>query len=309
MVAFNVVMTSPRLAAPAVALLEGAGCVLHYMDPYPTAEAVAALTRAVQADAIISRQGPVDAVAMDASPRLRIVARHGVGVDDVDLAAAAARKIVVTSGPGSNAAAVAEHTVALILALVKGLLPLSASIAAGGWRGGATSVGDVAGLRLGLIGHGDIGQKVAKLAGVFGMDVAHHTSRSGTPLAALLARSDIVSLHCPSTPQTHHMIDATALSAMPAGSFIINTARGDLIDQGALLAALDHGHIAGAGLDVFETEPPPVDHPLRHHPRVIATPHVSGVTPGSLVAMGVMAAECVVAVLTGVPVPAGRVVA
>jgi D-3-phosphoglycerate dehydrogenase len=307
MAAFNVVMTSPRLAQPAVTLLEGAGCTIHYMEPYPSAAEVAALTGAVQADAIISRQGPVNGAAMDASPRLRVIARHGVGVEDVDLAAAASRGIPVTRAPGSNSRAVAEHTLAMILALVKDLQPLTARIAAGHWRGATTSVRDVAGLRLGLVGFGDIGRLVAEMAAVFGMDVAH-AGRSAESLAALLARSDVLSLHCPYTPQTRHMIGATELAAMPAGSFIVNTARGGLIDEAALLAALESGHIAGAALDVFEGEPPPPSYPLRSHPRVIATPHVSGATAGSLVTMGVMAAECVVAVLTGAPVPAGRLV-
>jgi D-3-phosphoglycerate dehydrogenase / 2-oxoglutarate reductase len=308
MAAFNVVMTAPRLAAPAQALLEQAGCQVHFMPPYPSAEAVAALTGEVQADAIISRQGPVEAIAMDASPRLRIVARHGVGVDDVDLAAAGARGILVTRAPGSNARAVAEHTLALILALVKDLKPLSASIAAGGWRGTAGAVRDVAGLRLGLVGYGAIGQGVARLAEAFGMVVAHHTRSSGVSLAALLPVSDVLSLHCPLTPDTHHLIGAAALAALPAGAFVINTSRGGLIDETALLAALGSGHIAGAGLDVLEGEPPPAGYPLRAHPRVIVTPHVAGVTPESLVMMGVMAAECIVAALTGAPVPPERVV-
>ena len=308
MVAFNVVMTSPRLANPAVALLEAAGCTIHYMQPYPSAADVAALTASLQADAIISRQGPVSPAAMDASPRLRVIARHGVGVEDVDLQAAAQRGIMVTRAPGSNARAVAEHTMAMILALVKDLQPLKAQIAAGQWRGEAGAVRDVAGLRLGLVGFGDIGRRVAQLAAVFGMEIAHHAPGSGLALAPLLARSDVLSLHCPYTPQTRHMIDADALAALPAGAFVVNTARGGLIDEAALLAALDSGQIAGAGLDVFEGEPPPADYPLRRHPRVIATPHVSGVTANSLVAMGVMAAECVVAVLTGGVVPADRVV-
>jgi D-3-phosphoglycerate dehydrogenase len=308
MVAFNVVMTSPRLAQPAVALLEAVGCTIHYMEPYPSAAEVAALTGAVQADAIISRQGPVNGAAMDASLRLRVIARHGVGVEDVDLPEAAARGILVTRAPGSNSRAVAEHTLAMILALAKQLQPFTASIAAGGWRGAGASVRDVAGMRLGLVGFGDIGRKVAVLAEAFGMAVAHHGSRSDGALIDMLARSDVLSLHCPYTPQTRHMINDAALAAMPAGSYVINTARGGLIDEAALLAALESGHIAGAALDVFEGEPPPADYPLRRHPRVITTPHVSGVTAGSLVTMGVMAAECVVAVLTGASVPAGRVV-
>jgi len=309
---FNVVMTSPRLAAPAQAILERARCTVHFMDPYPSAAAVAELAARVQADAILSRQGPVTAAAMDASPRLRVVARHGVGVEDVDVRAAAARGVVVTRAPGSNTRAVAEHTMALILALAKDLRPLGAVVAAGQWRDASAKVRDVAGLRLGLLGFGAIGQAVAGLASAFGMAVSaydpQHPAASVPSLAALLPASDVLSLHCPLLPQTRHIVDAAALAALPKGAFVVNTARGGLIDEAALAAALDSGHIAGAGLDVFEDEPPAAADPLRRHPRVIATPHVAGVTDGSLVTMGVMAAECIVAVLTGAVVPPERIV-
>ncbi len=309
MALYDVVMTAPGLAAPAVALLEQAGCAIHYMPPYPSAEAVAALTGQVQAHAILTRQGPVLAAAMDASPRLRIVARHGVGVDDVDLAAAKARGLLVTRTPGANTRGVAEHTMAMILALAKDLRPLSAAIAEGRWRDGAPAVRDVADLRLGLVGYGPIGQAVARMAEAFGMRVSIYAPSRGGSLAALLAESDVLSLHCPATPETHHLIDAAALAALPRGAVVINTSRGGLIDEAALFAALENGHIAGAGLDVFEGEPPTPDHPLRRHPRVIATPHMAGASAGSLVSMGVMAAECIVAALTGAPVPPDRIVA
>jgi D-3-phosphoglycerate dehydrogenase len=323
MARWNVVMTAPVLAAPAVAVLERAGCTIHYMPPYPSADAVTALVGHVQADGILTRQGPVTAAAMAASPRLRVVARHGVGVDDVDLAAAAACGVVVTRAPGSNTRAVAEHTLAMILALAKELGPLSAAVGGGAWRGAATKVRDVAGLRLGLLGFGPIGQAVAPLAAAFGMAVTAYSPRMApadftaasagaaaraTTLPALFAGSDVLSLHCPMLPATRHIVDAAALAAMPAGGFVVNTSRGGLIDEAALLGALESGHVAGAGLDVFETEPPLAGDPLRRHPRVIATPHVAGVTDGSLVAMGVMAAECISAVLTGATIPAGRVV-
>jgi D-3-phosphoglycerate dehydrogenase len=312
MTKFNVLMTAPRLAAEAVAVLENAGCTIHYMPPYPSAEAVATRTAEIRADAILTRQGPVGAAAMDASDRLRIVARHGVGVDDVDLAAAAARGLMVTRAPGSNTTAVAEHTLALILALAKDLRPLGTSIAEGNWRGATTKVRDIKGLRLGLLGFGAIGQEVARLARCFGMTV--HSFDAGQPatglasLPDLLAVSDVLSLHCPYNAATHHIIDAAALAAMPAGSYVINTARGGIVDETALAAALDTGHIAGAALDVFETEPPGPGHPLRNHPRVLVTPHVAGVTDGSLVNMGVMAAECIAAVLTGGAPPPERIV-
>ncbi len=311
-------MTSPRLAAPAVELLERAGCAIHYMRPFPSAEEVAALTGQLQADAILTRQGPVNAAAMAASARLKVVARHGVGIDDVDLAAAAERGIVVARAPGSNTRAVAEHTLAMILALAKDLHTLSASLAEGGWRGGATKVRDIAGMRLGIVGYGAIGQEVARLALAFGMRVQVFGG-SGDPAAqpgvtrapslpALLATSDALTLHCPLTPQTRDLIDAAALALLPAGAIVVNTARGGIVNEAALAAAIDAGHIAGAALDVFAQEPPPDDHPLRHHPKIIRTPHVSGVTDGALVNMGVMAAECIAAVLTGGVVPPERLV-
>lgn len=312
----NVLMTAPRLAAQAAALIEAAGGRLFYMEPYPTAEAVAALARAVNAVAILSRQGPVTAAVMEAAPGLRIVARHGVGVDDVDVTEAVRRGIIVTRAPGSNTRAVAEHAMAMILALVKDLAPLTAVVAAGAWRGAGTKVRDVEGLRLGLMGCGAIGQAVGRLGRAFGMRVAgFDPGRSGVEgiemvgdVAALLARTDVLSLHLPFSAATRHVVDGAALAAMPRGGYVVNTARGGLIDEVALLAALESGHLAGAGLDVFEMEPPPREDRLRSHARVIATPHVAGVTDGSLVTMGMMAAECIAAVLLGREVPAERLV-
>jgi D-3-phosphoglycerate dehydrogenase len=314
---FNVIMTSGFLAAPAVEILERANCVIHYMRPYPSAEDVAALTAQIQADAILTRQGPVSVAAMDASKNLRVIARHGVGVDDVDIAAASSRGILVTRAPGSNTRAVAEHTLALILALSKDLRHHGDAIAAGRWRHPTASVRDLEGLRVGLLGFGEIAQAVAPMARAFGMVVSAYSpsGRAGTgdvtlvpTLGDLLAGSDVLSVHCPLTPATHHLIDGAALARLPQGAFVINTARGGIIDETALAAALQSGHIGGAGLDVFEGEPPSADHPLRNHPKVLATPHISGVTQASLVNMGVMAAECIAWALTGQVVPEARIV-
>ena len=312
---FNVIMTAPRLAPAAVAVLQQAGCAIHYTAPYPSGAVLAELAARVRADAILCRQGQANAQAIAGSPRLRIVARHGVGVDEVDLAAAAAQGVIVTNAPGSNTRAVAEHTLAALLALAKGLKPFGLAVAAGEWRAAGASGRDIFGLRLGLLGFGGIAQTVAALARPFGMAVATYTSRPApadvrraASLLALAAESDVLSVHCPLTPDTRGCVDAAVLAAMPAGSFVINTARGGIVDEDALLAALEAGHIAGAALDVFATEPPPPTHPLLHHPRVLATPHVSGVTPDSLTAMGVMAAECIAAALTGGAIPPERVV-
>ena len=317
MARFNVIMTAPRLAAPAVAVLEQAGCAIHYTAPYPSGVVLGELAARVQADAILSRQGQVNETAIAGSPRLRIVARHGVGVDEVDLAAARAHGVIVTNAPGSNSRAVAEHTLAAILALAKRLKPFGLAVAAGEWRAAGASGRDIAGLRLGLIGFGAIGQAVAALARPFGMRVGVFT-RSPVPempdvwqadsLPALAAESDVLSAHCPLTEATRNCVDAAVLAAMPAGGFVVNTARGGIVDEAALLAALESGHIEGAALDVFATEPPPTDEKLLTHPRVLVTPHVSGVTPDSLTQMGVMAAECIAAALTGGVIPPGRIV-
>jgi D-3-phosphoglycerate dehydrogenase len=314
---FNVIMTSPHLAPAAVEVLERAGCAIHYTEPYPSGVILGALAARVQADAILSRQGQVNETAIAGSTRLRIVARHGVGVDEVDLAAAAAHGVIVTNAPGSNTRAVAEHTMAALLALAKGLKPFGARVAAGEWRGAAASGRDIAGLRLGLLGWGGIARAVATLARPFGIEVATFTRRPLDPadrvrrcesLLALAAWSDVLSVHCPLTPETRGAVGAEVLAAMPAGGFVINTARGGIVDEAALLAALDAGHIAGAALDVFATEPPPNDHRLLAHPNVLATPHVAGVTPDALTAMGTMAAECIAAVLTGGVIPPERIV-
>jgi D-3-phosphoglycerate dehydrogenase len=314
---FNVIMTAPRLAAPAVAVLESAGCAIHYTDPYPSGAVLGELSANVRADAILSRQGQVNATAIAGSSRLRIVARHGVGVDEVDLAAAAARGVIVTNAPGSNTRAVAEHTVAVILALAKRIKPFGLAVAAGEWRGASASGRDIFGLRLGLLGFGGIARSVAALSRPFGMIVATYTRgmidtgsevRRADSLLALAAQSDVLSVHCPLTAETRGCVGAAVLAAMPAGGFVVNTARGGIIDEAALLAALESGRIAGAALDVFSDEPPPRSHPLLAHPRVLATPHVAGVTPASLTCMGVMAAECIAAALTGAPIPPERIV-
>jgi len=312
----HVIMTAPRLASQAVALIEAAGGTLHYMAPFPTAAEVAALAASIQPDAILSRQGPVTAAAMDAAPGLRVIARHGVGVDDVDVVEAQRRGIIVTRAPGSNTQAVAEHTLALLLALAKDLPLLSSHVSGGGWRRAETKVRDVAGLRLGLVGCGAVGQAVSRLATAFGMSVAAYDPgiRDDTGIARfatlieLLERSDILSLHLPLLPATQHLIGAAELAALPPGAIVLNTARGGLIDEAALHMALEAGRLTGAGLDVFEDEPPSNDHPLRRHPRVICTPHVAGVTDSSLVNMGVMAAECIIAVMRGDAVAPERLV-
>lgn len=317
MAPFSVLMTAPTIAAPARALLERSGCTLHWTPAFPTDDVLLARVTEAKPDAIIARQGRVGAAVMDAAAKLRIVARHGVGVDEVDLDAARARGIAVTRAPGSNTQAVAEHAIMLLLAVRKNLRPLGTRVAGGGWRPSDAGTFDVAGLRLGLLGFGAVARATAQLALAFGMVVTAYDPRDagGMPtvaraenLTALLDASDALSVHCPLTVETRGLIDAAALARLPADGIVVNTARGGILDEAALLAALDAGRLAGAGLDVFAAEPPDLHDRLRDHPLVVATPHVAGVTPGTLVAMGMMAAECVIAVLTGVSVPPDRLV-
>ncbi len=318
MPAHHVVMTAPTLASEAVDILHRAGCVVHYMQPYPKAPEIIALCQQVGARAILCRQGQVDASVFAALPDLRIVARHGVGVDEVDIAAARAHGVLVTNAPGSNALQVAEHAVTMMLALVKNLHGHTAAIAAGGWRGATGQGRDMRGLGVGLIGMGHVGQHVARLLAPWGVRIAAYSPNAPesafvgvervTQLEDLWGKSDILSIHTPLSEKTRNMVNATALAAMPRHALVVNTGRGGIVDEDALFTALEGGHIAGAALDVFSTEPPAAEHPLRQHPKIVCTPHIAGVTPGSLVSMGVMAAECIAAALRGEQVPADRVV-
>jgi D-3-phosphoglycerate dehydrogenase len=314
----TVLVNSPHLAAEGIAVLAAAGCDVHFLEAFPPPERVAEAAGRLGAAGIIARQGRITAAVMDAVPDLRIIARHGAGTDEIDLAAARARGLLVTRTPGANARAVAEHAIAMMLLLLKDIPALRSHVAAGGWRDGHMRVRDVAGMRLGLVGMGPIGQETARLAAAFGVtvsalsrhadDAAFRHARRASSLDALLTNSDILSLHTALTDETEEMIDARALAVLPRGAFIVNTARGGLIDEAALLAALDSGQIAGAALDVTAIEPPPADHPFRRHPSVVLTPHVAGVTEGSMAQMAKDAAECVAAVLTGGVVPPDRIV-
>jgi D-3-phosphoglycerate dehydrogenase len=314
----TVLITSPYLAAAGVSVLEAAGCDIHYLEAFPPPARVAEAAARLGAAGIIARQGAITGAVMDASPYLRIVARHGAGTDEVDLEAARGRGLLVTRTPGANARAVAEHAITMILLLRKQVPELQRHVAAGGWRDGHLQLRDIAGTRLGLVGMGPIGQETARLAAALGMEVsavsrsasddAFRHARRAPSLDALLAEIDILSLHSALTDETRHMLNARTLALLPRGALVVNTARGGLIDDAALLAALESGHIAGAALDVAAVEPPETDHPFRRHPSVVLTPHIAGVTEGSLAQMAQDAAECVVAALTGGPVPPDRIV-
>ncbi len=265
------------------------------------------LLRVARADALLcTLSDRIDAALLDAAPRLKVIATCAVGVDNVDLAAAHARGVAVGNTPGVLTDATADLAFALLLAAAR-RLPQSAQAIHDGswgpWRPDGFLGHDVTGATLGIVGAGRIGQAVARRAAGFEMEVLTATSRGGTPLPELLARSDFVSLHVPLTPQTHHLIDAAALARMKPGAILVNTARGPVLDTQALIDALHAGAIAGAALDVTDPEPLPPDHALLRAPNVLVVPHVGSATPRTRARMTDLAVANVLAGLAGEPLP------
>jgi glyoxylate reductase len=248
----------------------------------------------------------IDAPLIGASPRLLAIANYAVGYDNIDLAAAAARGITVGNTPDVLTDATADLTFALLLAAARKLPQATASVQAGDWLTWepARHLGyDVHGATLGIIGRGRIGQAVGRRAAGFDMSVLYTGRDGGTALDKLLRQSDFVSLHCPLTPATHHLIDAVALSRMRPSAILINTARGPIVDQAALLRALREGRIAGAALDVTDPEPPPAGDPLLGAPNLIVAPHVGSATHAAREQMATLAVENLLAALDGKPMP------
>jgi D-3-phosphoglycerate dehydrogenase / 2-oxoglutarate reductase len=320
MTALRVLVTGASLAAEARRVLEGIGAAVVLMPSGTSRDAILrALTEAPTQAILMRGNPPIDAAVMDAVPELRVIAKHGAGVDSVDLAAAAQRGIRVMVAANANAPAVAEHTLALIFALGRDIVTLAARTRIGAWDREGYSGREISGRRLGLVGFGRIARLVAAKARALGMDVTALPHRPGNvdttlvreaaSLGELLADSDIVSLHAPLTRETEGMIGRTALAAMRPGALLVNTARGALIDETALLEALVSGHLGGAALDTLIQEPPPPDHPLLNAPRVIVTPHIASATGAALIRMGVVAAQNIVAVLKDQPFDPGNLVA
>ncbi len=238
------------------------------------------------ADVVIAGSRIWDGPTIDLAPRLRVISRTGVGYDTVDVAAATDRGVAVCFAPDAPTVSTAEHTIALLLAMTKDLDGWAHRAA---FQPGVPPGLELDGRTLGLFGCGRIARRVAAVARALGMHVIAHDPFVNADTAdvadvafvaadELWRRSDVVSLHAPATPFTYHVVDAAALAAMQPGSFLLNCARGSLVDHDSLLDALERGHLAGAGLDVTEPEPLPADHPLRRLPRVVITPHIASQT-------------------------------
>ncbi|HEY9378508.1 MAG TPA: NAD(P)-dependent oxidoreductase [Jiangellaceae bacterium] len=261
---------------------------------------------AVAVGAIARSDAVVDKALFEQAPRLRVVARTGVGVDLVDLAAANARGIPVVITPGSGTRAVAEGVLALTVHLVKRLGPLTRLVRENRWaERDAVVVGDLDGTRMGIVGYGRIGRRVGELAAAFGMRILAYDPFRPPPadvacsdLGELAAASDVLTLHVPLTDRTYQLVDREFLAGTSPGVILVNCGRGGLVDLDATLAALESGQLAGVGLDVFDPEPPQ-HHPLFDHPDVVLTPHVMGLTPRAIAATFADAARGIVDVLAG----------
>jgi D-3-phosphoglycerate dehydrogenase len=308
---FNVLVASRSFGKncpEVVAQMERAGCAFTRFDfeRAPTEDELVA--KVADADVLISGTEPVTARVLAAAPRLKVISKHGVGYENVDLAAARARGVPVCIAGGAIADSVADLAMGLILAVVRQIPHGDASTRAGQWK---RLVGpELRGKTLGIVGLGQIGKGLARRARGFGMELLAHDAVEDAafaaswgvryvPLDELLSRSDVVSLHAPVTPQTRHLINRDRLGRMKPSAYLVNTARGELVDEAALYDALKAGTIAGAATDVFQAEPPGKDHPLLTLANVVATPHSAGQTPEGLRRMGEITAENAMRVLRG----------
>ena len=257
--------------------------------------------------AVITRgKGQVNKALMTACPDLQVAARCGVGLDNVDVKEATARKIKVVNAPGANAATIAEHTLSLMLMLQRNLYQSINEVKTGNWEARSRFQGDeLNGKTLGILGMGNIGKKVAKLADAFGMKVIYWSrikAKNKYKYAAfedVLRKSDIISIHLPYLPETHHLIDEQAFSLMKPHVLLINTARGTIIDQAILYKSLENKTIAGFGADVLATEPPAPNDPLLSHPKALITAHVGSLTATTYTKMCVSTVQNVLAILAG----------
>ena len=298
-----ILVTAADLAPQALALLQDFEIV--YAGKTPQVPDLVALAGRHDPVGIIVRYSQITPEVMDAAPSLKVISKHGSGTDTIDKPAAQARGIQVTAAAGANAAAVAEQAMALLLACAKSIVQLNARMRAGHWDKATHKSVELRGRTVGVIGLGAIGRRFARIADAMEMRViGFDPYASDLPayvqpvdLETIWRESDVISLHCALTPENRCMVNARTLAACKRGVIFTNTARGGLIDEPALLQALQSGQVASAGLDSFAVEPMTAPHPFRHQDNLVLSPHIGGVTGDAYVNMGVAAAKNVLAVL------------
>jgi glyoxylate reductase len=265
------------------------------------------MARAPEVEGLLSLlTDPVDAELIQAAPRLRAISNYAVGVDNVDLEAAAARGIPVGNTPDVLTESTADLALALMLGIARRLAEGEAFVKAGEWATWEPDLmlgRDLHGATVGIVGYGRIGQAVGRRVEGFACEVLTNTRTGGDSLGELLERSDFVTLHCPLTPDTRGMIDGEALRRMKPTAYLVNTARGPVVDTEALAAALHAGELAGAALDVTDPEPLPGDHPLLEAPNLLVVPHIASATHATRGRMAEIAVDNLLAGLAGHPMP------
>jgi D-3-phosphoglycerate dehydrogenase / 2-oxoglutarate reductase len=306
---FTVLVTSPSFSEEGQRMLREAGGEMAFMEgPIDERAVLAAFAKHRVAAAVLRGPTPFTAAVFDAAKELKIVSKNGAGIDSLDLAAANARGVAVMITQGANADSVAEHSLALMLALVRELPRFDRGMRNGVWRDPRHVLRGLRDRTVGIVGYGQIGKRIARLAAACGAKVlVHSRSRPGLPegmewadtLDRLLDRADIVSLHTPLTDQTRGLIGEKEIARMKPGALLINTSRGKLVNEPALVEALKSGRLAGAGLDVFAEEPPDFANPLFSLPNVLCTPHIASITEGAEVQMGIISAQNILHYLRG----------
>jgi D-3-phosphoglycerate dehydrogenase len=315
---YTVLVTARKLAEQGKELLDREGCRTLFLEAAGDAAEVEAILSREKIDAVISRTVDLSARAIAACPSLKVVSKHGVGVSNIDVQACTARDIPVFVTPGANAQSVAEMTLGLLLAAARGIAHMDGEIRAQRWTRLQNGM-ELKGRTLGLVGFGQVGRLVARFCQVLGMQVLAYdpyadagVEKEGvervSDLNALLDRSNILSLHIPLTPATRRLIGAAQLARLPEGSILVNTARGEVVDECALVDALASGRLAAAGLDTTVDEPLALDSPLRRMHNVVLTPHVGGSTHAALAAMALGAAQNILDYLKHGALPQDRVV-
>ena len=304
----------PIVEGPVRAALKGVAAVRTIALPYKPLDDdelahYAALLQG--AGGMLLRSGYVTRALLEQLPDLRVIGVHGTGVDPVDVAACTERGVVVTNTPGANADAVTELTIAMMIAVLRRLTTSAHQTRVErAWDSARHTGGELKGRTLGLVGYGEIGRRVGAIARAFGMSLVASDpgltaevirERGAEPLSLdeLLARADIVSLHAPAIPATHHMINARSIAGMKSHAIIINCARGSLVNENDLAAALVAGRLGGAALDVLDGEPPDPRSAIFNAPNVVLTPHMAGSTHECLATIARMAGEDIARVLSG----------
>lgn len=298
-----IVVTAANLAPQAVELLSD--YELIYAGKAATEEETAELCRRHAPVALIVRTSKVGAMALEAAPTIRVLSKHGSGIDNIDQAAAKAHGVKVVAAAGANAAAVAEQALALMLACAKSVVNLDQRTRSGHWDKSTHQSLELKGRTLGLIGLGAIGRRFARMASAMDMKVIGYdpfasdlpAEIDGVSLETVWRESDVLSFHCPLTAENRNLLNTDTLANCKDGVIVVNTARGGLIEESALLAAVEGGKVAAAGLDSLQQEPPPIDHPFFSNSKFIISPHIGGVTSDAFVNMGVTAATNVLTAL------------